>query len=106
MLDYKKICIFINRSEQIFESVKNEHENHIPVYMNRIQFLTQKMSTCNSLEKSTIQDEIIDICKTAISKIDQTDLLRFIGEKYHDSVSDEVKKWGYFFLPIFDRDFC
>jgi len=30
--------------------------------------------------------------KTAISKIDQNDILRFIGEKCHDSISEEVKK--------------
>ena len=79
------------RSNLIFDSVKSEHENHIPVYMNRIQFLLQK--TCqNDIEKSNVHEEIIDLSKTAIGKIDQNDLLRFIGEKYHDSTSDESKK--------------
>ena len=77
----------------IFESVRSEHENHLPVYINRIQFLNQKLSTCQSEnDKSTIHDEIIEVSKTAISKINQDDLLRFIGEKYHDSTSDETKK--------------
>jgi hypothetical protein len=61
--------------------------------MNRIQFLLQKISTCqNEVDKSNVHDEIIHVSKTAISKIDQDDLLRFIGEKYHDSATDETKK--------------
>ena len=61
--------------------------------MNRIQFLNQKLASCqNEIEKSNFYEEIIELSKVAIGKIDQNDLLRYIGEKYHDSASDEVKK--------------
>ena len=74
--------------------MRDEHENHIPVYLNRIQYLQQKLSTTpNENEKSSLNEEIIELCKQAIGKIDQNDLLRYIGEKYHEAVTEETKKY-------------
>lgn len=88
-----KIFHLNKRSNKIFESVKNEYENHIPIYVNRIQFLQQKIaSSKNEVEKLGLHEEIIELSRLSIDKIDQTDLLRYIGEKCHDSISDEMKK--------------
>ena len=76
----------------MFEPVRSEYENFIPVYLNRIVFLQQLInSTQNEQEKLSIYDEIIDLSKTAIEKIDQNDLFRFFGQKNHDSAEDNKK---------------
>ncbi len=85
-----------NRSNQIFESIRDEYENYIPVYLNRVQYLQQKISTTqNEIEKSNLNDEVIELCKQAIDKIDQNDLLRYVGEKHHESNTDENKKYSF-----------
>lgn len=84
---------FFIRSNEIFESVKNEYENHIPVYLNRIHFLQQKInSSQNEVEKLSMNEEIIDLSRTSIDKIDQADLLKYNGEKCHDPISDDIEK--------------
>ena len=61
--------------------------------MNRITFLHQQIaSTQNEMDKYNFYDEIIDLCKTAIDKIDQNDLFRYFGQKHHDPSTDENKK--------------
>jgi len=75
----------------VYESVREEYENHIPVYLNRITYLQQQLGTAqNETDKNGFNDEIIDLCKVAIDKIDQNELLRYFGEKYHES--EENKK--------------
>ena len=80
------------RSKDLFESVRNEYENHVPVYLNRINYLQQQAATIqNETEKNSVYDEIIELSKIAIDKIDQNDLLRYFGEKHHET--DENKKF-------------
>lgn len=79
------------KSNDIFDSLKHEYESHIPIYLNRIQYLTQSMQS--DPEKKILQhDEIISLSKMAIEKINQNDLLRYYGEKNHDPATDDKKK--------------
>ena len=71
--------------------MRNEYESHVPVYVNRITYLQQHVLTIqNETDKNSVYDEIIELSKTAIDKIDQNDMLRYFGEKHRDS--DENKK--------------
>ncbi len=59
--------------------------------------MQQQVSTSqNETEKNSIYDEIIELSKTAIDKIDQNDLLRYFGMKHHET--DENKKFIFKFL--------
>lgn len=58
--------------------------------MNRIAFLQQLASnTSNEMDKFSIYDEIVELSKTALDKIDQNDLFRYFGQKHHDSSEDK-----------------
>jgi hypothetical protein len=87
---------FVLKSNELFESVRKEHENHVPVYLNRILYLEQqlqsKASTMTDEEKQKHYDEIIEMAKVALEKINQNELLKYFGEKYHEPAGDEVKK--------------
>lgn len=53
--------------------------------------MQQQLATVqNETDKNSSNDEIIDLCKVALDKIDQNELLRYFGEKYHES--EENKK--------------
>lgn len=79
--------------------MRDEHENHIPIYINRIQFLELKVSNIPRKEnnkKLALLDEILALSRTALEKINQNDLLRYVGEKHHDALLDDAKKLIYF----------
>ena len=77
----------------MFDSLKSEHEDHVPIYLNRIQYLEQQLETEKDREKkSVIYKEIIEMCCIGLEKINQGDLLRYFGEKSHDPSLDEKKK--------------
>ncbi|CAF0707859.1 unnamed protein product [Brachionus calyciflorus] len=85
---------YIQKVENLFETLRLEHENHIPIYINRIQYLEKKISNLaknESEKKLALFNEIIELSKTALSKINLDSLLKFLGEKHHDS-NDETKK--------------
>jgi hypothetical protein len=87
---------FILKSNDLFESVRKEHENYVPVYINRILYLEQqlqsKAATMSDEEKQKLYSEIIELAKVALEKINQNELLRYFGEKHHEPASDEIKK--------------
>ncbi len=86
-------CFKTERSNEIFDSLKNEYEDHIPIYLNRIQYLASNSKTSNDQEKKCKNDdEIISLSRLALEKINQNDLLRYFGEKHHDPANDEHKK--------------
>lgn len=81
------------RSNEIFETLKREYENHVQIYLNRIQYLEQQIgSNTDDDRKLALYDDIISLCKTGIDKINQNDLLKFLGEKHHDPLVEENKK--------------
>ena len=84
----------ILKSNEIFETLRKDYEDHIPIYINRIQFLDQKLSGLqnDNEKKSSHLDEILSLSKLALDKINQNDLLRYYGEKHHDPSSDDKKK--------------
>lgn len=77
----------------MFDKVKQSYENHIPVYLNRVTYLQQQLSS-NPTEDiaKAHQDEILELTKLAIGKVNQNDLFRFLGEKQHDPSTEELKK--------------
>jgi hypothetical protein len=72
----------------------------MPVYLNRIQYLEQQINSSSSSDSSSTEskialwEEIISVSKLAIEKIDQNELLKYLGEKSSEAstLSDEVKK--------------
>ena len=65
----------------------------MPIYLNRIQYLEQQLEAEKDREKkSVIYKEIIEMCRIGLEKINQSDLLRYFGEKSHDPSLDEKKK--------------
>jgi hypothetical protein len=84
----------ILKLNEIFENLRKEYEDHIPIYVNRIQFLDQKLSALQNdpEKKNAYLDEILNLSKFALEKINQNDLLRYYGEKNHDPASDDSKK--------------
>jgi len=80
----------------MFESLKSEYADHVPIYLNRIQYLEQQLDKESDREKkSGIYKEIVDLCRIGLEKIDQSDLLRYFGEKSHDPSLDEKKKYDF-----------
>ena len=79
----------------IFESLKSEYEDHVPIYINRIQYLEQLLAeSADKDKKCSLYKQIIELCKTGMEKINQNDLLRYFGEKTHDASLEESKKWA------------
>ncbi len=74
-----------------------EYEDHVPIYINRIQYLEQQFSALpshsESEKKSSICKQIIELSKIGLEKINQNDLLRYFGEKNHDPSLEENKKF-------------
>jgi hypothetical protein len=65
--------------------------------MNRIQYLENQISSADETDiekKIALWDELINTTRIAIDKINQDELLKFLGEKSNDSVSDEAKKYA------------
>ena len=60
--------------------------------MNRITFLQQKVASAQDEAKQGYCDSIIELAKIAIGKINQDELLKYLGEKQHEGLSDEAKK--------------
>jgi hypothetical protein len=73
-----------------------EYPDFIPVYLNRIQYLEQQFSSQkeeNKVKARSYCEEILRLSKLAIEKININELLKYIGEKVHDStMSQESKK--------------
>lgn len=85
---------YVQKIDTIFETIRKEYPDHIPVYLNRIQFLEKQIPTLNkeqSEKKIQYLNEIIDLAKTALEMIDHDALLKFLGKKHHES--DEEKKF-------------
>ena len=73
--------------------MRDEYQDHIPVYLNRIKFLNDKLVKLTvSDEKLVILDEIIDLSKNAIGKIDDTSLMLYFGQKQTDFVENKKQK--------------
>lgn len=79
----------------MFEKLINDHPDHIPVYINRIKYLENQLSlnTDNANQKQDYLSQIIDLSKTALSKINQNDLFNFFGIKKHETANEELKKY-------------
>ena len=78
----------------MFETIKLEYEDHIPIYINFIQSLEKKISSLGKSEvekKLAFHNEIVEISKFALNKIDQDALLKFLGEKHHETTDDRKK---------------
>ena len=60
---------------EIFENLRKEYEDHIPIYVNRIQFLDQKLSALQNdpEKKNAYLDEILNLSKFALEKINQNE---------------------------------
>jgi len=84
------------RVDELFEKLSYEYPDFIPVYLNRIQYLEQQFSSQKEENKPKARgylEEIIRLSKLAIEKININELLKYIGEKIHDStMSQESKK--------------
>lgn len=77
--------------------MRKDHEDHVPIYTNRIQYLEQQLSTLAPTEtdkKISVYDEIIATSRLGLDKINQNDLLKYLGEKQHDPSVEENKKCG------------
>lgn len=73
--------------------MRKDFSDHIPVYINRIQYLEQQLSNMTEVDrKLSIYDEIVGLSGLALGKINQNELLKFFGEKHHDPVNSENKK--------------
>jgi hypothetical protein len=82
----------ILKSNDIFESLKSEYDDFVPIYLNRIQYLEQQLLLNDSEKKMQTHEQIIELCQLGLEKINQNDLLRYFGEKTHDPALDESKK--------------
>lgn len=80
---------------------KGEFSSHVPVYVNRIQYLEHQISslendsTESGLEKKiSLYEDIVNVSKTGIENINQDELLKHLGEKNNDPsvTTDEIKK--------------
>ncbi len=82
------------RSDELFEKLIVEYENHIPLYINRIKYLDQQISTITNDSKLKMQHLIliIDLAKLALGKINQNELFCYFGVKKHETVNEELKK--------------
>lgn len=93
MFKLKTTSLILNRSNDIFETLRRDYEDHVPIYINRIQYLEQQLSSLkNDDDKKKSYEDIIGLSKLALEKINQNDLLKYLGEKTHDNLSDEGKK--------------
>ena len=73
--------------------MRDEYQDHIPVYLNRIKFLKNKLVKLTvSDDKLVILDEIIDLSKNSIGKIDDTSLMLYFGQKQTDFVENKKQK--------------
>lgn len=83
----------VQKIDSIFESVRNEYPDHVPVYINRILYLEKQFSALKKEEiekkKQNLNDRI-SLANTGIEKINQDNLLKYIGQKHHEL--DEEKK--------------
>ena len=85
-----------SRSSDVFESLRKEYPDHVPVYINRIQYLEQQLakeSQQQAEKKHAIYEEIIGLSTLALGKINQADLLKYLGEKHHDPAQEDNKKY-------------
>jgi hypothetical protein len=81
--------------------LRKDHEDHVPIYTNRIQYLEQQLSTLAPTEtdkRISVCDEIIATSRLGLDKINQNDLLKYLGEKQHDPSVEENKKCKIFLL--------
>lgn len=79
----------------MFETLKKEYEDHVPIYVNRAQYLEQQLANLaktDSEKRLKYLDEIIDVSRQGLNKINQNDVLKFFGEKQHDPQTEEKKK--------------
>ena len=86
---------FFHRINEIYDTLRHNHENHVPIYVKRIEYLESQIASCGETEtekKIGLWDELIGVTRTALAKINQDEVLKFLGEKNTDSVSDEAKK--------------
>ena len=82
------------RSNELYEKLLEEYENHIPLYINRVKYLDQQVSSITDDVKLKTQHltQMIEISKLALGKINQNELLCYFGVKKHDTVNEELKK--------------
>lgn len=83
---------FLHRSNDLFDTLIKDHPEHIPVYLNRIQYLENQLTSSDNEKKLSIYEEIIGLSGLALNKINQTELLKYLGEKHHDPAQEEHKK--------------
>jgi tripeptidyl-peptidase-2 len=91
---------YVAKINEIYETLRHEYENHVPIYINRIQFLESQISAAGEADnekKIALWDELLSTARIATEKINQDELLKFLGEKTNDSVTDEAKKYRILF---------
>ena len=78
----------------MYETLRKENEQHVPVYLNRIAYLQQQVAKpdATAAKRRDLYEEIVNVSKLGLDKINCGELLRFFGEKQHDPATDEIKK--------------
>jgi hypothetical protein len=90
----KKNTFFFQRINEIYETLRQEYENHVPIYLKRVEYLESQIAACGETDvekKIGLWEEVFATMRTASTKINKDAVLKYLGEKNHD-LSDELKK--------------
>ena len=96
-----KLIFFISfkksRNNELYEKFlaeNNENKEHVPLYINRIKYLEQQVSSTKDDVKLKIQylTQIVELSKVALSKINQDELFIYFGIKKHEKANENLQK--------------